>query len=41
MMRQFEVVRTARRTYLIQINTDRWDYFWGFSRFIKELPCLN
>ena len=40
MMRQFEVlgkgtVSDPRRLYLI--NTDRWDYLWGFHRYIKDL----
>lgn len=40
MMRQFEVLGTGtvsspRRLY--PTNTERWDYFWGFHRYIKDL----
>lgn len=40
MMRQFEVlgkgtVSDPRRLYLV--NTDRWDYWLGFRRYIKDL----
>ena len=37
MMRQFEVVRMTHTTYLAEIDTSRWDYFWGFRRIIKVL----
>lgn len=37
MMRQFEHVVTQRTSYLLLVNTDKWDYFWGFRIYIKEL----
>lgn len=37
-MRQFQVIRMGRRIALVRNDTSRWDYFWGFSRFLRWLP---
>ena len=37
MMRQFDHVVTRRTRHLLLVNPDKWDYFWGFRTYIKEL----
>jgi len=37
MMLQFEFVKANGTMYLCTIDTSRWNYFWGFSRIIKEM----
>lgn len=37
MMLQFEFVKANGKVYLTGLDLNRWDYFWGFYRVIKEM----